>query len=190
MADGNGNGKVAEVFQDPREINSIGDLFANIWQVCYVTADLDRGMELLGERLGIENFMEVPVEGSTFLKGDEPVDWNPRVAMGAKGGPIVELIEPVSGEVDFYRRFLPESGADAVAFHHLAVLTPLGDESWESTRAVFTDQGLDYEYTIVIPDRARLAYVDTTALLGHYLEICQLQPADTEFFTGLIEGST
>lgn len=181
--------KAADIFESPREIEALGDLYANIWQVCYVTEDLDRGMELLGEKLGITNFTEVPIGGATFMKGDEPVEWDTRVAMGAKGGPIVELIEPVGGEVDFYRRLLPEDGSDAVGFHHLAVLIPLGDEAWESTRDLLGEHGLRYEYTIEIPDRARLAYVDTTALLGHWLEICQLQPADTEFFSGLIDGS-
>jgi Glyoxalase/Bleomycin resistance protein/Dioxygenase superfamily len=178
-----------DIFESPREIEALGDLFANIWQVCYVTADLDRGMELLGEKLGITNFTEVPTDGATFTKGDEPAEWDTRVAMGAKGGPIVELIEPVGGEVEFYRRFLPEDGENAVGFHHLAVLTPLGDEAWESTRKLLGAHGMGYDYTIIIPDRARLAYTDTTALLGHWLEICQLQPADTEFFSGLIEGS-
>ena len=51
--------------------------------------------------------MEVPTEGATFLRGDEPAEWKARIAMGARGGPIVELIEPVAGEVDFYREFLP-----------------------------------------------------------------------------------
>ena len=185
MADG---GPVAEIFQDPREINAIGDLYANIWQVCYVTRDLDKGMELLGERLGIENFTELPMGGAELTKDGEPTEWEARIAMGARGGPIIELIEPVSGEIEFYERMLPE-GDDAVGFHHLAVLVPLGDEAWESTRKVVEGQGLKYDYTIIIPDRARLAYVDTTATLGHWLELCQLQPADTEFFTTLIEGS-
>jgi hypothetical protein len=177
------------LFSDPRQIESIGDLLANFWQVCYVTPDLDRAMEELGDRLGITNFTEVPVDGAKFFKGGseeggEQVPWEPRVAMGARGGPIVELIEPVSGEVDFYRRFLPEDGG--VRFHHLAVLLPLGDEAWESAGTLLAGEGLPVEYTIVIPDRARLGYVDTTALLGHYLEICQLEPADTEFFSRLI----
>ena len=179
----------ADIFESPREIEAIGDLYANIWQVCYVTPDLDRGMELLGEKLGITNFTEVPTDGASFKKDGEEKQWDVRVAMGARGGPIVELIEPVGGEVDFYRRFLPEDGQNAVGLHHLAVLIPLGDGPWESTRELLGRHGLGYEYTIEIPDRARLAYTDTTALLGHWLEICQLQPADTEFFSGLIEGS-
>jgi hypothetical protein len=181
--------RAAEVFERPREIEELGDLLANIWQVCYVTTDLDRGMAELGERLGIENFTEVPTDGATFLKGSEPAQWDVRVAMGARGGPIVEMIEPIAGEVDFYRRFLPSDGSFGMRFHHLAVLVPLGDEAWESVTALLAKRGLPVEYTILIPDRARLAYVDATAELGHYLEICQLQPADTEFFIGLIEGS-
>ena len=91
------------LFADPRPIEALGDLFANVWQVCYVTPDLDRGMEELRDLLGIENSTEVPVEGATFMKRGEQVEWEPRVAMGARGGLIVELIEPVAGEVEFYR---------------------------------------------------------------------------------------
>jgi len=182
-------GRASEIFDRPREIEALGDLYANIWQLCYVTADLDRGIAEMSERLGITNFTEVPTEGATFLVGDEPARWDVRIAMGARGGPIVELIEPIGGEVEFYRRFLPEDGSSGVGFHHLAVLVPLGDEAWESVGALLAKHGLRLAYMIMIPDRARLAYVDTTAELGHFLEFCQLQPADTEFFSGLIDGS-
>jgi hypothetical protein len=186
-----GAAPVAELFQSPREIEELGDLYANIWQACYVTADLGRGMELLGEQLGVTNFTEVPTASAEFFKGeDEPAEWETRVAMGGRpGGPIIELIEPIAGEVEFYRRFLPDDSSTGLRFHHLAVLLPLGDESWESTKKLVESHGLPHEYTILIPDRARLAYIDTTALLGHYLELCQLQPADTEFFSTLRGGS-
>jgi Glyoxalase/Bleomycin resistance protein/Dioxygenase superfamily len=180
------------LFADPRPIGALGDLFANIWQVCYVTPDLDRGMKELHDVFGIENSTEVPTEGATFLKGGEdgePAQWDVRVSMGARGGTIVELIEPVAGEVEFYRRFLPEDGDSVLAFHHLAVLVPLGDEAWSSVGDLISEHELEIVYTILIPDRARLAYVDTTTKLGHYLELCQLQPADTDFFTQLIDGS-
>jgi Glyoxalase/Bleomycin resistance protein/Dioxygenase superfamily len=183
----------SDLFSEPRPINALGDLFANIWQVCYVTPDLDRGMAELRDVFGIENSTEVPTEGATFLKGDleggEPAQWDVRVAMGARGGLIVELIEPIAGEVEFYRRALPTDGDSVLGFHHLAMLVPLGDEAWNSLTELLAARGLGVQYTIVIPERARLAYVDTTALLGHYIELCQLQPADTEFFSGLIAGS-
>jgi len=177
------------LFDDPRPVNAIGDLFANVWQVCYVTPDLDRGMKELRDLLGVENATEVPVEGASFMKGDEEVEWVPRVAMGARGGLIFELIEPVSGEVEFYRRELPTDESSALAFHHLAMLVPLGDEAWGSVEELLSQHGLGFEYTILIPDRARLAYVDTRGLLGHWIELCQLQQADTDFFSGLIAES-
>lgn len=178
----------AELFANPRPIEALGDLFANVWQVCYVTPDLERGLSEVRDLLGVENATEVPVEGATFLKRGEPQRWDVRVAMGARGGLIVELIEPIGGEVEFYRRALPSDGG-VLALHHLAMLVPLGDDAWDSVQRLLGQHSLEFEYTILIEDRARLAYVDTTALLGHYIELCQLQPADTEFFAGLIADS-
>ena len=177
------------LFSEPRAIEELGDLFANIWQVAYVTTDLDRGMEQLRDRFGIEHCVEVPTEGATFLRGDEPAEWKARIAMGARGGPIVELIEPVAGEVDFYREFLPSDGSAELRPHHLATFMPLGDEAWESLGALLAQHGLQVDYTVLIPDRVRAGYVDTRALLGHWLEVCQLQADDVEFFSGLVNES-
>ena len=177
------------LFDDPRPVDALGDLFANIWQVCYVTPDLDRGMTELRDLFGIENATEVPTEGATFKKGAEAVRWDVRVAMGARGGLIVELIQPVAGEIEFYRRAIPTDEDSVLGFHHLAMLVPLGDEAWSSLERLLADHGLSFEYTILIPDRARLAYVDTRAMLGHWIELCQLQKADTDFFSGLIADS-
>jgi hypothetical protein len=175
------------LFGEPRQVRALGDLFANVWQVAYVTHDLDRGMQTLRERYGVENCTEVPTAGATFLKGDEAVDWQVRVAMGARGGLIVELIEPVAGEVGFYRRFLPEDGSPSLRLHHIATQVPLGDDVWGGLEDLLGGAGLRFDYTVLIPNRVRAGYIDTTADLGHYLEVCQLQPADTEFFSSLIE---
>ena len=56
--------------------------------------------------------------------------------MGARGGLIVELIEPVAGEVDFYRRFLPDDGSAGLGFHHLATFVSVGDEVWAPSAAL------------------------------------------------------
>ena len=179
----------AHLFAEPRPVRALGDLFAGVWQIAYVTRDLDRGMEELRDRFGVENCIEVPTAGATFLRGDEPAEWEARIAMGARGGLIVELIEPVAGEVDFYRRFLPEDGSAALRLHHLATFVPVGEDAWSSLTELLAASGLKVDYTVLIPDRVRAGYVDTTAELGHFLEVCQLQEADIEFFSGLVEQS-
>lgn len=175
------------LFAEPREVTALGDVFANIWQIAYVASDLDRGIELLRERFGVEHCVEVPTAGASFLRGDEPAPWDVRVAMGARGGLIVEVIEPVGGEVDFYRRFLPSNGAVGLGLHHLAAFVSTGDDVWSRLSDMLRAQGLGFDYTVLIPDRVRAGYVDTTAELGHFLEICQLQSADIEFFSELVE---
>src|SRR5215218_8351101 len=49
----------SHMFAQPREVRALGDLYANAWQVAYVTRDLDDGMALLREYFGIES-TEVP----------------------------------------------------------------------------------------------------------------------------------
>ena len=177
------------LFAEPREVTALGDLFANIWQIAYVTTDLDRGIEQLRERFGIEHCTEVPTAGATFLKGDEPAEWNARIAMGARGGLIVEVIEPVAGEVDFYRRALPDNGV-AIGFTTSRPSSPWATRPGARlARCCSTETAWRFDYTVLIPDRVRAGYVDTTAELGHFLEICQLQEADVEFFSGLVEQS-
>jgi hypothetical protein len=177
------------LFAEPRRVERLGDLFANIWQLGYVTTDLDAAMEMMRERFGVEHMVEVPTAAATFLKGDEEAEWSARIAMGARGGLIVEAIEPVGGEIGFYTRVLPDDGSFAVRLHHLATFVELGDEAWSSIERLLAESGLGVDYTVLIPDRVRAGYVDTTAELGHYLEICQLQRADIEFFSGLAEQS-
>ena len=177
------------LFASPREITELSDLFANVWQLGYVSTDLDRANELLRERFGLEHIVEVPTEGATFLVGDQPAEWEARVSMGARGGLIVEVIEPIAGEVGFYKRDLPDYGSFALRLHHLATFVPLGDDVWRSIEELLDRNGLRVDYTVLIPDRVRAGYVDTTAELGHWLEICQLQKQDTDFFGGLAADS-
>jgi hypothetical protein len=95
----------------------------------------------------------------------------------------------VAGEVGFYRDLLPSDGSFGFGLHHLATFMPLGDEAWAELGSLLDRHGLSVDYTVLIPDRVRAGYVDTTALLGHWLEVCQLQEADVEFFSGLVNES-
>jgi hypothetical protein len=177
------------LFASPRRMGAIADLLANVWQLGYVTTDLDRAIEFMAQRFGLEHCLKLPAGGATFLVGDEPAEWQARFAMGSRGGLIVELIEPLGGEVDFYRRVLPDDGSFAVRFHHLGTVIENGEAEWERTRELLAAAGLRYDYTVLIPNRVRAGYVDMTSELGHYVEVCQLQPEDTGFFSALAADS-
>lgn len=184
---------VEGLFAPPRPVSTVADLLANIWQLGYVTNDLERAVDQLRARLGLEHLVTLPAlpaSAAVFLReGDEPAPFEAKFAMGARGGLIVELIEPVSGEVGFYNDALPEDGSFAIVLHHFAGFIPTGDEEWERLRGVLATAGMRIDYTFVIPDRVRGGYVDTRAQLGHFLEICQLERADLDFFRGLISDS-
>jgi len=173
----------------PRPVETVADLFANVWQLGYVTSDLDRALDELSERFGLEHQFRVPSGGATFMAGDEVVPWEARFAMAARGGLIVELIEPVSGEVGFYRDALPADGSFAIRLHHLAAFMETGDEAWERARGALASAGLGFDYTMLIPGRVRAGYIDARAELGHFLELCQLDKQDLDFFSTLVAES-
>ena len=177
------------LFAQPRRVEETADMLANVWQLGYVTTDLDRAMEVMAEQFGLRHCVKLPAGGATFLAGEQPAEWDARFAMGARGGLIVELIEPVGGEVEFYRRFLPDDGSFAVRFHHFATFVPTGDEEWARVSAILARSQLRFDYTVLIPDRVRAGYVDTSAQLGHLIEVCQLQDEDIDFFEGLAAQS-
>jgi hypothetical protein len=177
------------LFALPRRVEAVADLFANVWQLGYVTTDLDRAIDLMADRFGLDHCMKLPSAGATFLVGEEPAEWEAKFAMGARGGLILELIEPVAGEIDFYTRYLPADGSFAVRFHHAATFIAAGDHEWDRVRRLLAASGHQIQYTMVMPRRVRAGYIDTSAELGHWLEVCQLEREDREFFTALVADS-
>ncbi len=178
-----------DLFTDPRPVETLADLFANTWQMGYVTTDLDRAMAELKDDWGLEHCVEVPV-GATFLGPDGTErPWETRIAMGSRGGMIIELIEPISGDVEYYTRFLPDDGSYAIRFHHYATFIPVGDQPWADIVQLLAKSNLAIDYQVIIPDRVRAGYVDCSDQLGHLIEICQLQPDDIALFSGLVADS-
>lgn len=177
------------LFAAPRPLTALADLFANVWQFGYVTNDLEPAIDFMAERFGLEHCVKLPAGGATFLVDDRPAEWDARFAMGARGGKIIELIHPVGGHIDFYTRVLPPTGEFAVRLHHIATFIEPGDDAWHKLQTLLAASGLKVDYTVLIPNRVRAGYVDTTAELGHWLEVCQLQPEDIEFFSGLVADS-
>src|SRR6202012_2790580 len=137
------------LFTAPRRVDALADLLANVWQFGYVTNDLDRAIEFMSERFGLEHCLKLPAGGATFLVGEEPAEWEAKFAMGARGGKIVELIEPVAGHIEVYTRLLPQDGSFAVRLHHIATFIENGDDEWDRLRELLAASGLKVDYTLL-----------------------------------------
>lgn len=137
-------------------------LIGRHYQNAYVTHDLDKARDVLRKRAVIR--LETEYEGKIPIQtasGETYMD--NRLALLWIGDLQVELIQPVGGEVGFYRDALPRSGI--LAFHHIAMRVP----DWDGFRA-----GLDNQpYPLVFEGEAgslKFLYLDARAELGHYLE--------------------
>jgi hypothetical protein len=81
----------------------------------------------------------------------------------------IELIEPISGLVQFYADYLPAD--DSPRFHHICIRV----EDWDSTRAEIARQKWPVAYEGEVAG-AKFVYLDARDSLGHYIEYMWLAP--------------
>lgn len=142
-----------------------------LYQVGYVTHDIERAIGLVGRDFGLSGFghFEVELELQT---PDGPKMAAMRVGTAWAGATQVELIQPISGFVDAYVAGLPEDPADPTPrFHHVAMRRESAGETARDVAAmglplVFSTGGNGLESV----------FVDARARLGHYLEFVSATP--------------
>ncbi|HUD30129.1 MAG TPA: VOC family protein [Novosphingobium sp.] len=157
-------------------------------QNAYVTRDLDKAMEIVGERYGFERFDRFdPDMVVSTPHGDEPMVV--RVASAWAGGLNIEIIEPVSGYVDHYATMLPADRADPTPrFHHVS----LRRDDLADMRAEIARLGLPLAFEGPVAIREAIpslvfVYLDARASLGHYVEYTWKSP-EAWAFVGWPEG--
>jgi hypothetical protein len=157
-------------------------------QNAYVTHDLDRAMEMVGNRFGVEKFDRFdPDMVVRTPSGDKPMA--NRVASFWAGGLNVEIIEPVSGYVDDYLAMLPSDRRDATPrFHHISLRRD--DEAAMRQEIAQLGLPLAFEGPVSIKDKIPslvFIYLDGRETLGHYVEFTWKSPEAWKF-VGWPEG--
>jgi hypothetical protein len=107
--------------------------FGEVFQIAYVTYDLEKGMALFKEHYGIPEFLVVRTR-------DYPNPAPPylRLALAYRGRTMIELVEPEATNLDLYIDALRDDGG--LAIHHLAYfVTP---EEFETLEARFKARGI------------------------------------------------
>jgi hypothetical protein len=144
----------------------------HMFQVSYVTRDLERAVAFLGEKLGHEDFAILEAEAPLLVRG-ESTSFKLRVALANVGAHQFEVIQPVSGAIDVYLDGI-DFDRSPVAFHHvgLAVTGPYSE--WEKLEAEVRASGQEFALlSAPMPgpkQMARFGYVDTRPWLGHFTE--------------------
>jgi hypothetical protein len=140
------------------------------YQNAYVTPDLDRAVELLRAQYGVRDVMTI--EATTDVRTpDGPGQATNKMAFAWVGKLQYELIEPVSGLVDFYRDAV--SPDQLLRFHHIAMRVT-GD--WDAFRAELVRQKRPIPFEGQAMGGLQFLYVDARDTLGHYLEYVHATP--------------
>ena len=146
-------------------------------QNAYVTHNLDKAMEIVADRFGVEKFDRFDPEMTVkTLDGEKPLVT--RVASYWAGGLNIEIIEPTGGYVDHYVSMLPEDRSDAIPrFHHISLRRD--DEA--AMRDEIEKLGLPLAFEgpksikEAIPSLVFI-YLDGRQTLGHYIEFTWKSP--------------
>lgn len=144
-------------------------LHPGLFQVCYVTSDLDHGMKQLADMHGIERFR---------IRRDVPaLPGMPAMIVHQAhvflGDLQVELIQPAGGNDAVYRDFCPADGG--MRHHHFGFWIDDPAE-YDVLRARCSTLGVPIAFEIAVPGMGGAIYADFRRSLGHYLEYVHLAP--------------
>ena len=152
------------------------------FQNAYVTHDLDKAMEIIGNRFDVQHFDRFDPD-MTVMTPDGPRPMVNRVASFWAGMLNVEIIQPVSGAIEHYLTMLPEDRTDAVPrFHHVAVRR----DDLAAMRAEIAELGFPVLHEGEVPGLV-FVYLDGRASIGHYVEFTWKSPEAWQF-VGWPEG--
>ncbi len=151
---------------------ALGDRWGELFQLSYITRDLDAAMAHCKAKLGVPHFETTDAEVEVLSYGKlRPLKI--RAAFGNVGRHQLELIEPVSGAIEIYTEAVDLS-AHIVNFHHIAIAVRGGIEQWLELLEEVRASG--DEFAFLCPpepgpdDKVCFAYVDTRHSIGHYTE--------------------
>jgi hypothetical protein len=150
----------------------LGDRYGDMFQMSYITRDMDAAIEHAKTQLGIDNF-HVGEATAEVLSGGKVQELVLIAAMANIGRHQFEILQPISGPIHVYTDEV-DLDAHILNFHHIAIAVTGGYENWERLLSEVSASG--DEFAFVFPaepspdDQLAFCYVDTRKRLGHYTE--------------------
>ncbi len=152
---------------------TIASRYGELFQMSYITRDLDAAMAHAKAEVGIQHFDTTDAEVEVYSFGAMK-QLKIRAAFANVGRHQFEIIQPVSGgattvytdEVDLSKHILN--------FHHIAIAVRGGIQQWRELIAEVRASGDDFALLAPVEatddDKVCFAYVDTRKRIGHYTE--------------------
>jgi hypothetical protein len=148
--------------------------FNDLFQIGYVTADIQTAMSDFRDHYGVAEFLcyDKAMEMTT-PRGTNAVEL--RLAFAFIKDIQIELIQPLGGDVEIYTDVL-NAAHSTVAFHHIAVRVQGDMGQWERCRAAIGTAERPLALEGAVGDDVRFAYSDERERLGHYIEYLWYSP--------------
>lgn len=153
----------------------------DIVQLAWVVPNLEAAMQHWHATLGVGPFLvnrRIPI-GSPRHRG-VPMVTQFSTALAQSGDVQIELVEQHDDTPSAYRDTVP---AGATAFHHVAIIAA----DYPATMARFAEQGFETACDGLFGDM-HFAYVDTSAAIGHMVEVIEDTPTIRAFFAAVREA--
>lgn len=150
----------------------LGARYGDLFQMSYITRDLDAAMAHCKEHLGIAEFATSDAEVEVLSYGKlRPL--RIRAAFANIGRHQFELIQPVSGAIEIYTDEV-DLEKQLITYHHIAIAVRGGIEQWMDLLEEVRASGDEFAFLsppVPTPDdKVCFCYVDTRKRLGHYTE--------------------
>lgn len=151
---------------------SIAARYGELFQMSYITRDLEAAMAHCKAEMGITHFDTTDAEVEVLSFGElRPLKI--RAAFANIGRNQFELIQPVSGAIEIYTDEVDLS-KHIINFHHVAIAVRGGIAEWRALLAEVRASGDQFAFLcpaeVSDDDKVAFAYVDTRARIGHYTE--------------------
>lgn len=158
---------------------TIGERYGELFQMSYITRDLDAAIAHARDALGMDNFHTSESEIEVLSYGERK-KLAVRAAMANVGNRQFEIIQPVSGPTEIYTDEVDLSD-HILNFHHTAIAVRGGYDEWQRLLAEVEASGDQFAFLFPAdqrPDQGlSFCYVDTRHRIGHYTEFLWVDPA-------------
>jgi hypothetical protein len=140
-------------------------LHPGLYKLGYVTTDRDQAMDILTERLGVEQFVPFEPSFDVVTADGRRGRASLRCAFSAGRDLFIEVLQPVDGLVDVFTEPLAGARGFALAFHHTAIIV----DDLSAVKAAAARLGLRPAIEAHLPTGMSFTYIRLPGL-DHYVE--------------------